>query len=101
MAWLRSECLLDPEATLSHDYLGCPEIVQDTAGCYASTFTVDLERYFCDATVACIVRVRARKVKRLAERRYGLRPRLTTTFTAVWAGRRVPGTAVVRSGALS
>jgi hypothetical protein len=54
------ECLLDPEACSSHDYLGCPEIVQDICRCCDSTYGINLERCFCEASVACIVRFRVR-----------------------------------------
>ncbi len=45
------ETLLDPSATNSHDYLGCPEIVQDIARCYQSAYGVDLETRFLPARV--------------------------------------------------
>jgi hypothetical protein len=56
------EFFFQPEETSSHDYLGCPEVVQDIARCYASATGVDLEQRFCAATVPCIVKFRFRQV---------------------------------------
>jgi hypothetical protein len=53
------ETFLDPGSTGSHDYLGCPEIVQDVARCYASATGGGLERRFCDAAKPCIVKFRS------------------------------------------
>jgi hypothetical protein len=53
------ETFLDPASTGSHDYLGCPEIVQDIARCYASAYGGNLERRFCDAAKPCIVKFRS------------------------------------------
>jgi hypothetical protein len=52
------EFFFRPEETTSHDYLGCPEIVQDIARCYESATGIDLEQRFCAATVPCIVKFR-------------------------------------------
>lgn len=52
------EVFLDPRVTQSHDYLGCPEIIQDIARCCYSAHGIDLERRFCDASVACLVKFR-------------------------------------------
>lgn len=39
-----------------HDYLGCPEIVQDICTCCHAATGVDLERIFVSQTTPCIVR---------------------------------------------
>jgi hypothetical protein len=56
------ETLLDPSATSSHDYLGCPEIVQDIARCYQSVHDVDLEALFCAASRPVIVKFQSTDV---------------------------------------
>jgi len=56
------ETLLDPSATSSHDYLGCPEIVQDIARCYQSVHDVDLEARFCAASRPIIVKFQSSDV---------------------------------------
>lgn len=56
------EVLLNPAAIGSHDYLACPEIVQDIAECYRSTSSVDLDRRFCDVSVPCIVKFTSTQV---------------------------------------
>ena len=53
------ETFFDPYATGSHDYLGCPEIVQDISRCYTSARGGDLERRFCEAAKGCIVKFRS------------------------------------------
>jgi hypothetical protein len=53
------EILLEPQSTGSHDYLGCPEIVQDIARCFSSAHDVNLEQRFCDAAKPCIVKFRS------------------------------------------
>jgi hypothetical protein len=56
------DILLDPSATNSHDYLACPEIVQDIARCYQSAHKVDLEARFCAASHPVIVKFQSRDV---------------------------------------
>lgn len=56
-AFFVREVLLSPDST-NHDYLACPEIVRDLAGCYQSAYGTDLERRFSDETKACIVAFR-------------------------------------------
>jgi len=56
------ETLLGPSATSSHDYLGCPEIVQDIARCYQSAYGVDLEARFCAASRPVIVKFQSTDV---------------------------------------
>jgi hypothetical protein len=56
------ETLLDPAATNSHDYLGCPEIVQDIARCYQSAYDVDLEARFCAVSCPVIVKFQSTDV---------------------------------------
>jgi hypothetical protein len=51
--------LLEPESTGSHDYLACPEIVQDIARCYKTAYGVDLEALFRSRAVGCIVKFRS------------------------------------------
>lgn len=53
------ETLLDPGSTGSHDYLGCPEIVQDIARCYRSAHGGNLERRFCHEAKSCVVKFRS------------------------------------------
>jgi hypothetical protein len=53
------DILLEPQSTGSHDYLGCPEIVQDIARCFSSARSVNLEQRFCDAAKPCIVKFRS------------------------------------------
>jgi hypothetical protein len=52
------EMLLVPEATSSHDYLGCPEIVEDIACCFQSAHDIDLKGRFYDESKPCIVKFR-------------------------------------------
>jgi hypothetical protein len=56
------EFFFRPEETAGHDYLGCPEIVQDIARCYESATGINLEKRFCAATLPCIVKFRSRPV---------------------------------------
>jgi hypothetical protein len=56
------ETLLDPSATNSYDYLGCPEIIQDIARCYESAYEVDLEARFCAVSRPVIVKFRSTDV---------------------------------------
>lgn len=53
------ETFVEPRAAGSHDYLGCPEIVQDVASCYAG----GLERRYCDAAKPCIVKFRSTQLR--------------------------------------
>jgi hypothetical protein len=53
------ETFLAPGSTGSHDYLGCPGIVQDIARCYASAHGGDLERCFREVAKPCIVKFRS------------------------------------------
>lgn len=57
------ETFLGPGSTGSHDYLGCPEIVQDIAVCFTSAHAGNLERRFCAATKPCIVQFRSNKLR--------------------------------------
>jgi hypothetical protein len=57
------EIFLEPKSTGSHDYLGCPEIVQDIARCFAAADAVVLERRFCGATTPCIVKFRSMQLR--------------------------------------
>jgi hypothetical protein len=57
------ETFLDPASTGSHDYLGCPEIVQDIAACYASAHGGNLEQRFCAAAKPCIVKLRSTQLR--------------------------------------
>jgi hypothetical protein len=53
------ETFFEPGSTRSHDCLGCPEIVEDIAACFASAHEINLERHFCDAAKPCIVMFRS------------------------------------------
>lgn len=53
------EVFVDPQATGSHDYLGCPEIVQDIGRCFYSARGIDLEQRFCESARPCIVKFRS------------------------------------------
>lgn len=57
------ETFFEPRSTGSHDYLGCPEIVQDIARCFAFAHDVDLEQRFCEATKPCIVKFRSTQLR--------------------------------------
>jgi hypothetical protein len=57
------ETFFAPGATGTHDYLGCPEIVQDIARCFASAYGVDLEQRFCAATRPSIVKFRGKHLQ--------------------------------------
>lgn len=57
-ALLVREFLFMPQETGSHDYLACPEIVQDISRCFKSVHGIDLEERFCRAAVPCIVKFR-------------------------------------------
>ena len=57
------EIFFNPKAIGVHDYLSCPEIVQDIATCYRDVYGVDLERRFVDATSPCIVKFRSAEVR--------------------------------------
>ena len=61
-ALLVREIFFDPTATGSHDYLGCPEIVQDIASCYRHARGVNLERRFCEASQPAIVKFQSADV---------------------------------------
>lgn len=49
--------------TGSHDYLRCPEIVQDIAICYQNTYAINLEQRFRDASKPCIVKFRSTQIR--------------------------------------
>jgi len=57
------ETFLDPASTGSHDYLACPEIVQDIAACYGSAHGGNLEQRFCAAAKPCIVKLRSTQLR--------------------------------------
>jgi len=61
-AVLVRDILLDASAHGGHDYLKCPEIVQDIARCYRSASGVDLETRFRAASVPCIVTFRLTRI---------------------------------------
>lgn len=61
-ATLVRELFFDPDATASHDYLGCPEIVQDVARCFQTAYGIDLEARFCAAAVPVIVKFKSTDV---------------------------------------
>lgn len=50
-ALLVRDVFLDPAVTGSHDYLSCPEIVQDIASCFHASYAVDLEALYRASTV--------------------------------------------------
>lgn len=60
-ALLVCDHLLAP-ATTWHDYLDCPEIVQDIARCYQTRYGTDLEQRFRSAALARIVKFRSARV---------------------------------------
>lgn len=60
------ECLLRPNDEGLHDYLQCPEIVQDIARCFQSLHGIDLESRFREASVPCIVKFRIAEVSSAA-----------------------------------
>jgi len=62
-ALLVREVFIDPQATWSHDYLSCPEIVQDIATCYEAVYGVDLERRFRETSTPCIVKFRHKQLE--------------------------------------
>jgi hypothetical protein len=53
------ELFRDPQATSSHDYLGCPETIQDVARAFHAAYGVDLESRFCSSTRPAIVKFAA------------------------------------------
>jgi hypothetical protein len=57
------ETFLEPRSAVSHDYLGCPETVQDISRCFASAHGVNLEQRFCDAARPCIVKFRSMQLR--------------------------------------
>jgi hypothetical protein len=57
------ETFFQPRSTGSHDYLSCPEIVQDIARCFSSAHGINLERRFCDAAKPCIVKFRSTQLR--------------------------------------
>jgi hypothetical protein len=59
-AFVVRELLFHP-GTARHDYLACPEIVQDIARFFRSAHGVDLEERFCSESKACIVKFRSSK----------------------------------------
>jgi hypothetical protein len=54
---------LDPGQAGAHDYLGCPEIVQDIAACFASAHDGSLERRFHASAKPCIVTFRSNQLR--------------------------------------
>lgn len=52
------DVLVNSSPTGSHDYLRCPEVVQDFARCCQSMYGVYLEARFVSASAGCIVRFR-------------------------------------------
>jgi hypothetical protein len=56
------ELFFHPEEVGSHDYLACPELVQDLARCFRSAYGIDLEARFRAATVPCLVKLRSERV---------------------------------------
>jgi hypothetical protein len=50
------QVLVEPDQTPSHDYLGCPEIIEDIASCFETAHGVDLRTRFCDASHPVIVK---------------------------------------------
>lgn len=62
-ALLVREIFLDPATTRSHDYVGCPEIVQDIARCFQTVHGVDLEALFCASTAPVIVKFTSSSVR--------------------------------------
>lgn len=61
-ALLVRESFFVPEALGSHDYLGCPETIQDIAICYQDRYCIDLEQRFKSASKACIIKFRSAQV---------------------------------------
>jgi hypothetical protein len=57
------DVLLNPDSTGSHDYLGCPEIVDDIAGPFASAHGINLAQRFCDVSKPCIVKFRSTQLR--------------------------------------
>lgn len=55
-AQLVREVFLDASGTGSHDYLGCPEIVQDIARCFHAWHGIDLESLFRAGSIPVIVK---------------------------------------------
>jgi hypothetical protein len=53
------EIFLNPRPSGSHDYLACPEIVQDIAWCAESALGIGLEERFCAAAKPTLVKFRA------------------------------------------
>jgi hypothetical protein len=58
------ETFFEPRAAASHDYLGCPEIVEDIASCYAAAHAGGLAQRFCDAAKPCIVKFRSTQLRK-------------------------------------
>jgi hypothetical protein len=56
------EMFFDPSATGWHNWLDCPEIVEDIARCYASAGGVGLLARFRSASTACLVKFRSARV---------------------------------------
>jgi hypothetical protein len=52
------DVLTRPHESYSHDYLDCPEIVQDICRCFSVRDGIDLEARFKAATEPCVVTVR-------------------------------------------
>jgi hypothetical protein len=57
------EMFFDPSTTGWHDWLDCPEIVEDIARCYASVSGGGLLARFRAATTACLVKFRSTHVE--------------------------------------
>jgi hypothetical protein len=50
------EVLIFPAQTGSHDYLGCPEVVEDVAACFSKAYGVELADRYCAASTPVIVK---------------------------------------------
>lgn len=62
MAFLVRDSILNSHLAHNHDYLECPEIIQDIARCFEHAFAVHLEDRFIRASHPAIVKFRSRKV---------------------------------------
>jgi hypothetical protein len=97
-ALLVREIFFDPDAVGSHDYLGCPEIIQDIAGCYAAEYGGTLEHDFRAASRPCIVKFHSTTVDDYAltsafwylDSRLRGRPLSTLVTWSGFVGRGVP-----------
>jgi hypothetical protein len=57
------ECSVQPDEAM-HDYLDCPEIVQDIARCFRELYGIDLESRYRKASVPCVVKFRVAGITR-------------------------------------